>query len=69
MNARVTVSRRKFLHGATMAAAGASLGPLGAQRAFPADSSATPSWSDKPMRWAQITLVEDDPGKFDARLD
>jgi len=30
-------------------------------------SSATvaPSWVDKPMRWAQLTLVEDDPGKFD----
>ena len=25
----------------------------------------TPSWIDKPMRWAQLTLVEDDPGKFD----
>src|SRR5215475_5534112 len=24
-----------------------------------------PSWIDKPMRWAQLTLVEDDPGKFD----
>src|SRR5450756_514445 len=25
----------------------------------------TPSWVNKPMRWAQLTLVEDDPGKFD----
>jgi hypothetical protein len=25
----------------------------------------SPSWVDKPMRWAQLTLVEDDPGKFD----
>lgn len=24
-----------------------------------------PSWVDKPMRWAQLVLVEDDPGKFD----
>ena len=24
-----------------------------------------PSWVDRPMRWAQLTLVEDDPGKFD----
>ncbi len=23
-----------------------------------------PSWVDKPMRWAQLTLVENDPGKF-----
>lgn len=28
-------------------------------------SRPTPSWVDKPMRWAQLTLVEDDPGKFD----
>lgn len=23
------------------------------------------AWFDRPMRWAQLTLVEDDPGKFD----
>ncbi len=27
-----------------------------------------PSWVDKPMRWAQLTLVEDDPGKFDLQF-
>src|SRR5262245_25409638 len=27
-----------------------------------------PSWIDRPMRWAQLTLVEDDPGKFDPRF-
>lgn len=32
------------------------------------DSPATPSWVDRPMRWAQLTLVEDDPGKFDPRF-
>ena len=25
----------------------------------------SPSWIDRPMRWAQLTLVEDDPAKFD----
>ena len=29
---------------------------------------ATPTWVDKPMRWAQLTLVEDDPGKFDPQF-
>ena len=24
-----------------------------------------PGWVDEPMRWAQLTLVEDDPGRFD----
>src|SRR5271157_967034 len=27
-----------------------------------------PSWVHRPMRWAQLTLVEDDPGKFDSRF-
>ena len=34
----------------------------------PALTAATPSWVDKPMRWAQLTLVEDDPGKFDPQF-
>src|SRR6266478_35476 len=25
-------------------------------------------WFDRPMRWAQLTLVEDDPGKFDLQF-
>src|SRR5262249_21149429 len=33
----------------------------------PESQSATQptSWYDRPMRWAQLTLVEDDPGKYD----
>ncbi len=30
--------------------------------------ASSPSWVDRPMRWAQLTLVEDDPGKFDPRF-
>ena len=30
-----------------------------------ANQSPAPGWFDKPMRWAQLTLVEDDPGQFD----
>src|SRR5215510_11508083 len=26
---------------------------------------ASEQWYDRPMRWAQLTLVEDDPGKYD----
>jgi hypothetical protein len=25
-------------------------------------------WFDRPMRWSQLTLVEDDPGKFDSKF-
>ena len=38
------------------------------QSIFAAAPRTVPSWVDKPMRWAQLTLVEDDPGKFDPRF-
>ncbi len=57
------VSRRSFLGacgaaGATVAIVDASIGPAHV-------AAAAPSWVDRPMRWAQLTLVEDDPGTFD----
>ena len=27
--------------------------------------SGDPAWFDRPMRWAQLTLVENDPGHYD----
>ena len=27
--------------------------------------AAQPSWYDRPMRWAQLAFVEDDPGRYD----
>ncbi|SPE41377.1 conserved exported hypothetical protein [Candidatus Sulfopaludibacter sp. SbA3] len=47
-------TRRDFL--LTTAAAAAAL---------QGQSSAATGWFDKPLRWAQLTLVEDDPGKYD----
>jgi hypothetical protein len=41
--------------------------PLGAAEQSAAGVAA-PSWVEKPMRWAQLTLVEDDPGKFDLQF-
>jgi hypothetical protein len=29
---------------------------------------AAPAWVERPMRWAQLTLVEDDPGTFDPQF-
>lgn len=68
------LTRRNFLK--TLSTAGAAVavgsGPATFSRLWATDSStfppATPSWVDKPMRWAQLTLVEDDPGKFDPRF-
>src|SRR6185503_3525210 len=62
-------TRRQFLKTTSLAAAAVTFAqfkpPL--PRAFEAApaSATSPSWADKPMRWAQLTLVEDDPGKFD----
>ena len=67
--------RREFLKSAVLAGAGVGLSPFvpglpPAEGALPAtrDVPSAPSWIARPMRWAQLTLVEDDPVKFDARL-
>ncbi|HUE24923.1 MAG TPA: beta-galactosidase trimerization domain-containing protein [Bryobacteraceae bacterium] len=53
---QVTLNRRDFLGATALAAA-----------AFNSSSAAAEpdGWFDRPMRWAQLTLVEDDPGKYD----
>ena len=63
-------SRRDFLKatavaGATLALGRPSLRLLAAAEASNPVPPPTPTWVNKPMRWAQLTLVEDDPGKFD----
>ena len=44
--------------------------PPTAQGAAPAamPGAALTGWFDKPMRWAQLTLVENDPGRFDPQF-
>jgi hypothetical protein len=58
------VTRRSFLE-ACGAAGG--LGLAGASLAGPTEPAAgeVPAWVERVMRWAQLTLVEDDPGRFD----
>ncbi len=61
------VLRRSFLKTCSVAGATVALGDISA--GFAAEPSVTaPSWVDRPMRWAQLTLVEDDPGKFDVEF-
>jgi hypothetical protein len=67
-----TLTRRTFLQtgafaGAIVAAGRIPLPQLYAAQTV-ADAPPAPSWIDKPMRWAQLTLVEDDPGKFDIQF-
>ena len=56
------ISRRVFLKTCSVSGALRRARRAGCRRTQPATA---PSWVDRPMRWAQLTLVEDDPGKFD----
>src|SRR6188472_4368682 len=66
------ISRRDFLHVTAAAGAIGSLGfsrgreQPGAER--PAAGQADAGWFDRPMRWVQLTLVENDPGRFDPQF-
>src|SRR5262249_47999923 len=61
-------NRRQFLQGSALALASAALGGANVPRAFGGDLFAGRLWVNKPMRWAQLTLVEDDPGKFNPKF-
>jgi hypothetical protein len=52
-------TRRDFIQTSGLALAAAAL-----PHTASADTTPQP-WYDRPMRWAQLTLVEDDPGKYD----
>ena len=53
-------SRREFVVGSAASAIGMTIDP--SSLAFDATDA---GWFDTPMRWAQLTLVENDPGRFD----
>jgi hypothetical protein len=62
-------SRRDWLKTFTFAGAAVALGDFSFRSLVAAEASgASPTWADKPMRWAQLTLVEDDPGKFEPQF-
>jgi hypothetical protein len=63
--------RRTFLQAVGIAGATAVVGAApwnGQGGTVPAPGEPAPAWVDKPMRWAQLTLVEDDPIKFDVKF-
>lgn len=66
---KAVLDRRDFVKIAAAASATVALARAPWSQLAAADPTArpasSPSWIDKPMRWAQLTLVEDDPGKFD----
>ena len=70
----MSMSRRNFLHVTAGASAFGSLGFGGDAESASAQTSASvvpaalDGWFDRPMRWAQLTLVENDPGRFDPQF-
>ena len=63
-------TRREFLQSTAIAGTAAAVGhatPSGLwnKSASPAGSAPVPAWASRPMRWEQLTLVEDDPAHFD----
>ena len=67
------MTRRHFLTTAGAVGAAVTLGDLSWPRLHAAEIPAgavpaAPGWVDKPMRWAQLTLVENDPGTFDPQF-
>lgn len=62
-------SRRDFIKQTSLlCGAFAARDFFGAAIAAETKTAPTPSWIDRPMRWAQLTLVENDPGKFDPQF-
>ena len=51
------MNRREFL-------TTSAIGLIAAHRA----SATEPDWYNRPMRWAQMTFVEDDPGNYDPQF-
>jgi hypothetical protein len=62
------ITRRSFIKASALAGTAVTLGEIALRPARAAEPSSepqtSPSWADKPMRWAQLTLVENDPGTF-----
>ena len=56
-------ARRDFLR--TTALAGSALTLAGQSELFAASPAKPAPWFDRPMRWAQLTLAENDPGQYD----
>ncbi|MGA8632441.1 MAG: beta-galactosidase trimerization domain-containing protein [Terracidiphilus sp.] len=67
-------SRRGFVKGSALATA-ASMLPANAEKSLLSIAVAAPqptaedrSWYNRPMRWAQLAFVEDDPGNYDQQF-
>lgn len=66
---KIVISRRTFLHTTAALSSAALLGDFGPARVIsPAVPPNDTPWFDRPMRWAQLTLAENDPGQYDLKF-
>jgi hypothetical protein len=65
MNPGAPISWREFVVGSTLAGVGLGMGNVAAAGASQEAATGSSGWFERPMRWAQLTLVENDPGRFD----
>ncbi len=68
-----SLSRRGFLQLTTIAGTFGTLGPPFIPGRDTVEAAVQPpavgmGWFDKPMRWVQLTLVENDPGRFEPQF-
>ncbi len=65
------LSRRHFLKSSALAGAALTFGEMDLRPARadgPKGAAPSPAWADRPMRWSQLTLVENDPGRFSPKF-
>jgi hypothetical protein len=65
-----SLTRREFLQSTAAASSGAAIAHVAPNLLMgrvvsPAGAEPAPAWATKPMRWMQLTLVEDDPAHYD----
>jgi hypothetical protein len=64
-----SISRREFLINSALAGSVAALGNNSwPTQTVEASALSDADWFDRPMRWAQLTLVENDPGQYDPQF-
>src|SRR5262245_40926351 len=61
-------TRREFLTASSASLIAAALGPRARAISGTDHEASAAGWVDAPMRWAQLTLVENDPGRYDPRF-
>src|SRR4051812_38582701 len=60
-----TLNRRDFISATAGAIIAGASGYAVAQTTAPGAAPSDQGWFDKPMRWMQLVLVENDPGNYD----